>query len=154
MNPVKPFFVFCAFIVICSYGFAQSQDAAVRLTVEKMFEAMRSSDTILLKQVVATDAILQTVVSPGNAATDILLQSVASFIEAVGKGKPGDADERIRFEAVHIDGALASVWTSYRFYYKGKFSHCGVNSFQLVLKEGAWKIQHIIDTRRKDNCIW
>ena len=154
MNPVKSFVAFCIFILICSYGFAQSQDAAVRLTVEKMFEAMRSSDTILLKQIVASDAILQTVVSTSSTATDIRLQSVASFIEAVGKGKPGDADERIRFEAVHIDGSLASVWTSYRFYYKGNFSHCGVNSFQLVLKEGVWKIQHIIDTRRKDNCIW
>lgn len=154
MKLVKLFFVFCSLILFSSNGFAQSQDAAVRITVEKMFEAMRSSDTNLLKQVVASDAILQTVVSPINAATDIRLQTVASFIEAVGKGTPGDADERIRFEAVHIDGALASVWTSYRFYYKGNFSHCGVNSFQLVLKEGVWKVQYIIDTRRKDNCIW
>lgn len=151
---MKRFFAFCTFMMVCSCGFSQSHDVEVRVTVEKMFEAMRSSDTILLKQVVASDAILQTVISPANAATDIRLQSVNSFIEAVGKGKPGDADERIRFEAMHIDGSLASVWTSYRFYYKGNFSHCGVNSFQLVLREGAWKIQHIIDTRRKENCIW
>jgi hypothetical protein len=44
---------------------------------------------------------------------------------------------------------MATVWTPYTFYYKGQYSHKGINSFQLVkLKEG-WKIQYLIDTRYK-----
>jgi len=62
------------------------------------------------------------------------------------------ADERIVFETIRIDGPLASVWTPYNFYYEGKFSHCGVNSFQLVKINGEWKIQYLIDTRRKQGC--
>ena len=62
-------------------------------------------------------------------------------------------EERITFSSIHIDGNLASVWTPYQFYFQGKFSHCGVNSFQMVKENGEWKIQYIIDTRRKDNCI-
>ena len=53
------------------------------------------------------------------------------------------------FETIKIDGALASVWTPYKFYSGATFSHCGANSFQLVKIDGAWKIQYIIDTRRK-----
>ena len=34
----------------------------------------------------------------------------------------------------------------------GKFSHCGVDSFQLVFINGQWKIQCLIDTRRKQPC--
>ena len=42
--------------------------------------------------------------------------------------------------------------TPYKFYVGEKFSHCGVNSFQLVKIRGEWKIQYIIDTRRRQNC--
>ncbi|HNA01067.1 MAG TPA: hypothetical protein PLN49_09415, partial [Ferruginibacter sp.] len=62
------------------------------------------------------------------------------------------ADERITFDVVRVDGALAIAWTPYKFYFNGKFSHCGVNSFQLVRFNGEWKIQYLIDTRRKAGC--
>jgi hypothetical protein len=44
------------------------------------------------------------------------------------------------------------VWTPYRFIFNGKFSHCGVNSFTLVKLNGEWKINYVIDTRRKEKC--
>ena len=49
----------------------------------------------------------------------------------------------------HIDGDLATVWTLYEFIYKGKQNHCGADAFTLVRVGGDWKIQNIIDTRRK-----
>jgi hypothetical protein len=61
-------------------------------------------------------------------------------------------DERIRFDVIRIDGALAIVWALYQFYYKGKFSHCGADSFQLVRINGKWKIQYLVDTRRSRGC--
>jgi hypothetical protein len=50
---------------------------------------------------------------------------------------------------IRIDASLAIVWAPYEFYYKGKYSHKGVDSFQLVRVNGVWKIQYLIDTRRK-----
>jgi hypothetical protein len=47
---------------------------------------------------------------------------------------------------------MAAAWTPYRFYRNGEFSHCGVNSFQLVKMAEGWKIVYIIDTRRKEPC--
>jgi len=44
---------------------------------------------------------------------------------------------------------LATAFTPYQFYYNGKQNHCGANAFTLVRIDGAWKIQSIIDTRRK-----
>ncbi|MFZ9718315.1 MAG: nuclear transport factor 2 family protein [Chitinophagaceae bacterium] len=132
----------------------QAQENEVRATVEKMFTAMRTSDTALLKTVFSDDAIMQTTLASANGSASIRNVSVRAFLESVAKNLPGDADEQIRFDAVHIDGAIASVWTSYRFYYKGNFSHCGVNSFQLVRQTEGWKIQYIIDTRRKEGCNW
>ena len=132
----------------------QAQENEVRATVEKMFTAMRASDTALLKTVFSDDAIMQTTLASANGSASIRNVSVRAFLESVAKNLPGDADEQIRFDAVHIDGAIASVWTSYRFYYKGNYSHCGVNSFQLVRRTEGWKIQYVIDTRRKEGCSW
>jgi hypothetical protein len=38
---------------------------------------------------------------------------------------------------------------AYTFYLNGDESHTGTNSFQLVRTSEGWKIQYIIDTRRK-----
>ena len=56
------------------------------------------------------------------------------------------------FEAIHVDANLASAWTPYEFYVNDKFSHCGVNSFQLVKLKGNWVITYLIDTRRREAC--
>lgn len=42
---------------------------------------------------------------------------------------------------------------AFEFYIGDKFSHCGVNSFQLVKKDGDWKIFFIVDTSRQSNCV-
>jgi len=76
---------------------------------------------------------------------------IASFITSVGKAKAGALDERLSGMDVKIDDDLATVWTPYSFYYNGQQSHCGANAFTLVRIAGDWKIQNIIDTRRKCN---
>ena len=76
----------------------------------------------------------------------------SELADFVGHLKKDSADERIQFETIKIDGPLAIVWTPYNFYHNGKFSHCGVNSFQLVRFDGIWKIQYLIDTRRRTGC--
>ncbi len=116
-----------------------------------LFKAMKNGDGFLLKSVFADSAILQTI-GGGEAGVNIKNQEVKGFIDFVSKQTAGAADEQISFGAIKIDGDLASVWTPYKFYFKGKFSHCGVNSFQLVRLNKEWKIQYLIDTRRKINC--
>ncbi len=48
---------------------------------------------------------------------------------------------------------MANAWTPYEFWYNGNFSHCGVNSFQLIKKDEKWKIIYLVDTRRKEGCL-
>lgn len=134
--------------VLCNSLHAQSAEDSIKAVVNKMFNAMWLSDTIMLKDCFADSAILQTIEKNGKVRTEQLTR----FTQQVSKLPKESADERIRFSAIHIDGSLASVWTPYRFYLKNNFSHCGSNSFQLVRINGTWKIQYIIDTRRKDDC--
>lgn len=139
-------------MVLLSSAYSQSTEDSVKAVINNLFTAMKTADSVSVKNVFSEWAVLQTIGRNKEGGIMIRTDEVAGFASFVGKSTKGDADERISFGAVHIDGALASVWTPYQFYYKGNFSHCGVNSFQLVRINGQWKIQYLIDTRRKDNC--
>lgn len=131
---------------------AQSPRDSVVTVVNNLFVAMKNADTVLLKNCFSPNAVLQTIQEKG-VELKVISESVAGFIEFVGKETIGAADEQIEIETVKIDAALAMVWTPYKFYYKGKFSHCGVNCFQLVRLNKGWRIQYIIDTRRNEGCL-
>ena len=135
------------------YGHSQTTEDSVKATINNMFAAMKNADSTALKNTFSSTAVLQTISRNKEGETIVRNEEVSEFATSIGKLSQGDADERITYSAIHIDGALASVWTPYQFYYKGNFSHCGVNSFQLVRINGEWKIQYIIDTRRKAGCL-
>ena len=130
---------------------AQTAEDSVKAVISKLFDAMRNADSKSLMECFADSAILQSV-SEKDAQVKIATDPVKEFADFVGTTTKGDADEQISFDVVKIDGALAMAWTPYKFYYKGNFSHCGVDSYQLVRISGAWKIQYLIDTRRKTGC--
>ncbi|MEJ5106789.1 nuclear transport factor 2 family protein [Chryseobacterium sp. MYb328] len=138
-----------AAIILLFSGFCfGQQNQEVEKPIHNLFLAMKNADPELMKTVFAENAILQTVTKEGTVKTD----SIQDFVTSVSRFAKGDLEEKIVVEAIHMDGNLASVFTPYSFYLKGVFSHCGANSFQLVKQNNEWKIQYIIDTRRKDKC--
>ncbi|MGG7436912.1 nuclear transport factor 2 family protein [Chryseobacterium arthrosphaerae] len=135
------------FLLLGTFCFGQ-QNQEIEKPIRNLFLAMKNADTALMKSVFTDNAVLQTITKDGTVKSD----SIQDFITSVSQFPKGDLEEKIEIEAVHTDGNLASVFTPYSFYLKGKFSHCGANSFQLVKQNNEWKIQYIIDTRRKDKC--
>ena len=96
---------------------------------------------------------MQTIVKNEEAEVSIRSGSLEAFVNSIGSSEPGRLNEKIGGYEIKIDGELASAWTPYEFYVGEEFSHCGVNSFQLLKTAEGWKIFHIVDTRRKDNCV-
>jgi len=149
----KILFLILAIIFCSKYLIAQSStEDSVKATIQQLFKAMKSSDGALLNDCFADSAIMQTISQTKEGKTIIKNDLVEHFVRQIEQIEQGAADERITFETIKIDGPLAIVWTPYQFYWKGQFSHCGVNSFQLVRINQHWKIQYLIDTRRKVNC--
>ena len=141
-------------LTICSINAnAQTSQDSVKTAINHFFEGMRKGDSLLLKSSLAPQALLQTIAKTKDGKTSVRSEDLQAFITAVTKPHDGVYDERITFETIKIDADLALAWTPYKFYVSDQFSHCGVNSFQLVRLNGEWKIQYIIDTRRKDNCL-
>lgn len=131
---------------------AQSGSEEVIEPINALFDGMRQSDTTLIRSAFAPTALLQTITKTKDGLTSVRTEELNKFISSIAKPHEAVYDERITVDMVKVDGDLASVWTPYRFYIGDKFSHCGVNSFQLVRIDGAWKIQYIIDTRRREGC--
>jgi len=150
---MKKLLMICAFGCMVQFVNAQTAEDSVKAVVNKMFDAMRASDAVMLQSVFGDSALLQTISRNKEGKTVVRNESVKDFAASISSAPKGSLDERISFETIKIDGPLASVWTPYSFYYNGKFSHCGVNSFQVVRLNGEWKLQYIIDTRRKAGCV-
>jgi len=141
-----------ATIFISTITKAQSAEDSVKAVVNQLFTAMKGANAAMLKEAFADSAVLQTIRRKQDGTFFVQDEKVSDFVEQIGKAKKDSLDERITFETVKIDGPLAIAWTPYKFYYAGKFSHCGVNSFQLVKINSRWKIQFLIDTRRRQGC--
>ena len=149
---MKLFLFFITFITLTITGQSQTAEDSVKAAVNKLFEGMKSSDAAILKSAFADSAILQTITKNKEGKIVIETEAVDNFARLVSKQPKGFLDEQIVFDLIKIDGLLAIVWTPYKFYFNGIFSHCGVNSFQLVKLNGEWKIQYLIDTRQKNGC--
>lgn len=134
------------------FSFAQTITDSVKNTINQLFYAMKASDASLLKSCFTDSAILQTIVKNKEGKIIAKTDAVETFATQIASLPQNAADEQIRFETIQIDGPLATAWTPYKFYFKGKFSHCGVNHFVLLRVNNEWKIQYLIDTRRREAC--
>lgn len=149
----KRIFLFSLLCFSLSFlAFSQQEEREVEAVIRSLFDGMRSKNAEQIAAAFSADAIMQTVISKPEGNT-VGTNSAGDFAKKIGS-TPAETqlDERILDYQIKVDGTMAAAWTPYRFYLNGNFSHCGVNSFQLVKMADGWKIVYIIDTRRKEPC--
>ena len=129
--------------------YAQNAETEVRQVITTLFDGMRNADSAAVAGVFSPDCTMQTIATDKAGKAVVRTEQVSRFASSIARQKPGVIDEQITVETIKIDGPLAIVWTPYRFIYNGNYSHGGVNMFCLVNLGGQWKIQYLIDTRRK-----
>lgn len=129
------------------------EEKAVKKTIEDFFVGFHSQDSIRIKSKVTPEIILQTVGSDSIGNALVKNQNFNAFLKSiVSIPKTTTFEEKITSYTIQIDGDMANAWTNYEFWLNGSFSHCGVNSFQLIKIGNEWKIIYVIDTRRKNDC--
>ncbi len=145
-------FMLCYVSVFSNEMYAQHTTEEVKAAIDQLFEGMHKSDSALASAVFAQGIIMQTIKKDADGYAQVEEGSTEEFLNSIAETKPGTLNEKILSYKINIDGNLASVWTPYNFYVGEKFSHCGVNSFQLAKKPEGWQIFHIVDTRHRQNC--
>lgn len=131
---------------------AQTAEDSVHAVITRLFDGMRAGDSTVVLSVFHPQARLMSTGRNREGGYVLREDAIAGFARQVGTPRPEVLDERLTSVEVRIDGPLATAWTPYQFYVGPQFSHCGVNSFQLVRTDDGWKILHIVDTRRRAGC--
>jgi len=129
----------------------QSADNEVADVVTGLFDAMRTADGAVATALFHPDARLMSA-SVRNGVPTLSVTPASEFARAVGSPRTEVWDERISGLEIRVDGSLATAWMNYSFYVDDRFSHCGVNAFQLYRGASGWQIIQITDTRRPDQC--
>ena len=111
---------------------------AVLKTVQAFFDTMAAKDVEGTRRMLmprgAFHAMPEQDGKPVSRAftTEEYLKDLAGMKPAVR--------ERMWNPEVRIRGAIATVWTPYDFWVDGKFSHCGIDAFDLVKTDEGWKM--------------
>lgn len=149
----KSFIIIGLLCLLSILTFAQTdntaEETAVKAVIQQLFDGMRKGDANMVKATFHESARLQTVGLDKSGKMAVETEDIAGFVEAVGKPHPVMWDERILSYEIRIDDRLATAWTPYEFYAGDKFSHAGIDAFQLCKTDEGWKIMQISDTRRR-----
>lgn len=142
-------------ILLVTYNIS-AQDAekiAVQKTIEAFFDGFHKQDSMAIKATVSGEVLLQTIAKDSIGRDYVRTEDFSRFIKnIVSIPETTKFQETLKSYSIQVDGPMANAWTEYEFHVNEKFSHCGVNSFQLVKQEDKWKIIYLIDTRRKEGC--
>lgn len=124
--------------------------AAVVDVANRLFAAMEARDTAAIRALFLPSG---TIVAVGrqNGAAVVRERGVGEFLPGIVSA-PAPLVERMWNPEVRIEGDLATLWARYDFHRGAEFSHCGVDAFQLVRVDGAWRIAALSYTIQREDC--
>lgn len=135
---------------------ADTDDRAAILDVmEKVFAAVHSSDPDDWRALQLAEGTTLSFRPSSDGTSDALEMRISSNEDFIADLKPDGRDYMERWTGeptVLIRGAIAVVWGEYDFWIDGQFSHCGVDSVDLVKVEGTWKIANFMWTVETEDC--
>jgi hypothetical protein len=123
---------------------------AIVATVQKFFDTMAARDSSGARSVLMPEGRFYSV-RDGNDQPAVRTFTTAEFLDRLAAQKES-VRERFWNPEVRVHGAIAVVWTPYDFWIDGKFSHCGVDAFDLVKTSGGWKIAGGVYTVQREGC--
>ena len=145
----KVFFILC---LLAPSSFMFGQEADLKQVIEQFFQSMYKRDTAALRRAFLPGAMLYTYSHDSKGNPRAKGETVTDFIRGVSLIGDAVMEERLTSWQFLVDDGVASVWTPYEFYFENKFSHCGIDSWEMIRVHGEWKISQLTDTRRKGNC--
>jgi hypothetical protein len=141
------------FLSIAINAQEDSDEKAIKKVIATFFEGLHKGDSTIMSKTLHKNLKIQTTSTNKEGVKLLKTESKTELLTAISNKKPENIYlEKLLSTDIKIDGNLASVWTPYEFYFNGKFSHCGANSFQLFNNNGIWQIIYLVDMRRRQNC--
>ncbi|QNF33938.1 nuclear transport factor 2 family protein [Adhaeribacter swui] len=129
-----------------------SDKKAIGAVVQTLFDSMWAGDSTKARSVMAPN--LRLIIIAKNPEGEMVTRETSGkqFLKMLASQPAKTLDERSWNGQLQVDGDLASYWCEYAFFNAGKFSHCGVDVFQLYRSPQGWKIVNLAYNMRRDNC--
>ena len=128
-----------------------SAEAAVMAPINAMFAGLEARNGAAIIAQTRPEGGATAVAEKPDGTRAIRHLSWADFAGGIKPG-PEHYQEKLLDPAVEIDGDIAMVWSRYVFTIDGKPHHCGIDHFDLVRENGAWKILNITWSSRTTGC--
>lgn len=128
-----------------------SEEAGVMTPINGLFAAIAARDGQAALPFVRAEGRATAAGNKPDGTPVVNSRGWADFAAAL---KPGAErfEERMPNPAIEVDGDIAMAWGDYVFLIDGKVAHCGVNHFDLVRENGAWKVLNVTWSRRTTGC--
>lgn len=126
----------------------------VKQVIQTFFDGFHKQDSTIIKSTVADRVVLQTTGKDQEGKTRFREEEFSKFLTSICSIPDSvKFQEKLTSFSIQVDRTMANAWVGYEFWLNDEFSHCGINSFQLVDFNGEWKIIYLIDTRGKAGCM-
>lgn len=134
----------CAAVPPCPADSPAVEAEAVIAAVDAVFAAMREHDVEALRERMIEGAVIVAVHEQEGVPGPHRLISAEEFIAGTAGDLSITIDERFTSTPqVRVERGVASLWGPYEVFVDGERRHCGVDTVQLVLADGAWRVTAI-----------
>ena len=118
-----------------------AEETAVLATMDRYVTAISAKDVQTMAAMQTADGMTYRAKAVAGGAWDVVARPNSYWVD------PANADKRTLRErywspTVLIRGGIAVVWAPYEFWIDGKTSHCGVDVFDFVRVDVAWRISN------------
>ncbi len=142
----------CALFTTSLLAQTSADERAILTTVDKFFAALGDRDREGLEAVLVADSLNISSSVTGDGATRFSSRNYQELLSALSRPGAEQALERYWDETVLVRRDIAIFWAPYDFHVGAEFSHCGVDSFQLIKRDGSWLITNLSWTIERENC--
>ena len=152
----RPTLMTVAAVLLLTPGARSQQDdtgdrEAVLATVQEFFRTMTAKDTEGARAVLEPEGRFFSVRPAPDGTRSVGSFTNQSYLDGLASGTTHQV-ERLWDPEVRIHDGVANVWAPYDFHIDGKFSHCGVDSFDLIRTDTGWKISGGVYTVQPEGC--
>ena len=143
-------------LVLMSVGNTVADDgdrAAILALIDKAFYAVGSDDPDDMRAIqLAEGTSISFRQHPDGESGELLMRMSTNEALLAGTTEDKLVERWTGDPIVMLRGPIAVVWGEYEFLINGDFSHCGVDSIDLVKVNGDWKIANWMWTVEKEGC--
>ncbi|TPG38678.1 hypothetical protein EAH79_15810 [Sphingomonas koreensis] len=131
--------------------YSEPDVANVMTPINAMFAGLAAHDAAAIAAQVRPEGGATVAIENADGSRKIEHMSWAEFTAGI-KPSAQQFEERLTDPAVEVDGDIAMAWSPYVFYLDGKAHHCGMDHFDLIRENDAWKVLNVTWSQRTTGC--